>query len=260
MKGASGLLIAVALGVIGAFCNWIYLAQKGRELDLVDFIGIDENVKISAGDKFSEGHLTKISIPGSSVGGLDKAAVRWDDRSTVIGQVATKSYSPGEILLRQQLKTPAEMDIKKLLARDERAVWIPVDTRTFVPALVNGGDQVSFIVPKLTLGGLTPVAEPSQPVSDGEQPGVGGGRAPASTDTIGPFRILALGTRMGSREVTTPYGMTAGQENVMAVAIKFVNGEFEEKGQKLLDLQRLNNFQQVQVVLHPSSEEVKPGR
>ena len=39
MKGASGLLIAVALGVIGAFCNWVYLAQKGKELDLVDFIG-----------------------------------------------------------------------------------------------------------------------------------------------------------------------------------------------------------------------------
>src|ERR1700736_2621903 len=163
MKGASGLLIAVALGIIGAFCNWIYLAQKGKELDLVDFIIIDENAKVSAGDKFSEGHLTKLSIPGSSVGNLDKSAVRWEDLSTVIGQVATKSYSPGEILLRQQLKTPAEMDIKKLLARDERAVWIPVDTRTFVPALVNGGDQVSFIVPRLTLAGPTPVSEGEQP-------------------------------------------------------------------------------------------------
>jgi hypothetical protein len=54
MKGVPGLLIAVGLGIAGAFCNWMYLAAKGHDLDMVDFIGISENAKINPGDKFNE--------------------------------------------------------------------------------------------------------------------------------------------------------------------------------------------------------------
>jgi hypothetical protein len=49
MKGVPGLLIAVGLGIVGAFCNWMYLAQMGKDLQLQDFVGISENVKINAG-------------------------------------------------------------------------------------------------------------------------------------------------------------------------------------------------------------------
>src|SRR5262245_17937788 len=139
MKGVPGLLIALGLGIVGAFCNWMYLAQLGRDMQSVDFIGISENVKINAGDKFNEGHCMKISIPGTAVGNLDKAAYLWKDMATVVGIAATRSYSPGEILMRQDVRTLPEMDVKKLLSPDERVVWIPVDTRTFVPALVNAG-------------------------------------------------------------------------------------------------------------------------
>ena len=69
---------------------------------------------------------------------------------------------------------------------------------------------------------------------------------------IGPFRILALGNRLGSQEVLRASGMSPSQENVMAVAVKVVKGELDEKGQKLLDTLRLTNFQQVQVLLHPA--------
>jgi hypothetical protein len=134
------------------------------------------------------------------------------------------------------------MDIKRLLAADERVLWIPVDTRTFVPSLVNAGDNVSFIVPRVGSTFPTPAGD--------ETPG----KAPAMTDTIGPFRILALGNRLGSQEVLRAAGQTASQENVMAVAIKSVGGEFDDKGQKLLDTLRLTNFQQCQVILHPSPD------
>ncbi len=244
MKGVPGLLIALGLGIVGAFCNWMYLAQLGRDMQSVDFIGISENVKINAGDKFNEGHFMKISIPGTAVGNLDKAAYLWRDMPAVVGAAATKSYSPGEILLRQDVRTPPEMDIKRLLSPDERAVWIPVDTRTFVPALVNAGDQVSFIIPRTGGAFPTPVVE-----------GSGAPTAPtALTETIGPFRILALGNRLGSQEVLRAAGMSPSQENVMAVALKFEKGEFDERGQKLLETLRLTNFQQVQVILHPSPE------
>src|SRR5262245_46811032 len=242
MKGVSGLLIAVGLGIVGAFCNWMYLAQMGREMKTQDFIAISDNVKINAGDKFSEAHFVPVSVPGNNLGNLDKVAVKWSDRFTVVGQPATKSYSPGEILLAHDLRTPPEMDIKRLLAPDERAVWIPVDTRTFVPALVNAGDTVSFIVPRVA--GTFPI-----PAGDD-----GSGKAPSMTETIGPFRILALGNRLGSQEVLRAAGQTASQENVMAVAVRIVGSEFDEKGQKLLDTLRMTNFQQCQVILHPSPD------
>jgi hypothetical protein len=253
MKGVPGLLIALGLGIVGAFCNWMYLAQLGRDMQSIDFIGVSDtgNVKINAGDKFNEGHFMKISIPGTAVGNLDKAAYQWKDLAAVVGAAATKSYSPGEILLRQDVRTPPEMDIKKLLSPDERVIWIPVDTRTFVPALVNAGDNVSFIVPRT--GGAFPTPVP-------EDPGAAAAAAahlPATTETIGPFRILALGNRLGSQEVLRAAGMSPSQENVMAVAVKFDKGEFDAKGQKLLDTLRLTNFQQVQVILHPSPEAAK---
>ena len=195
MKGAPGLLFAIGLGIVAAFCNWLYLANKGKQLEMVSFIAIAEDVKINPGDKFNEAHFMPISIPQNAVGNLDKVAVFWKDRATVMGEPATKSYSPGEILLQRQIRTPPEMDIKKLLLPEERLLWIPVDTRTFVPSLVSAGDQVSFIVPRLT---LAPAAEESE---EGEK------RPASSTELIGPFRILALGNRLGSQEVLRAAGV-----------------------------------------------------
>ncbi|HEY2253723.1 MAG TPA: hypothetical protein VGH74_21765 [Planctomycetaceae bacterium] len=249
MKGAPGLLFAVGLGIVGAFCNWLYLANKGKQLDMVDFIAIAEDVKINPGDKFNESQFMQLSIPQNAVGNLDKVAVFWKDRATVVGEPATKSYSPGEILLQRQIRTPPEMNINKLLMADERLLWIPVDTRTFVPSLVNAGDLVSFIVPRLTLA--TPGAEGDE---GGEK------KSSASTELIGPFRILALGNRLGSPEVLRAAGVTASQENVMAVAVKVVGGEFDEKGQKILDNLRTSNFQQVQVILHPAPDAGKGNK
>jgi len=249
MKGAPGLLFAIGLGIVGAFCNWLYLANKGKQLEMVDFIAIAEDVKINPGDKFNEAHFMPLSIPQNAVGNLDKVAVFWKDRATVVGEPATKSYSPGEILLQRQIRTPPEMDIKKLLMPDERLLWIPVDTRTFVPSLVNAGDNVSFIVPRLTLA--------SSPVEGDENAEK---RAASSTELIGPFRILALGNRLGSQEVLRAAGVTASQENVMAVAVKMVGNEFDEKGQKILDNLRLTNFQQVQVILHPAPDAGKGNK
>jgi hypothetical protein len=249
-------LIAVGLGIAGAFCNWIYLAQKGEELERVDFIGIDEGTKINAGDKFVEGHFRKISIPKNAAGYLEKAAHTWGEMQSVVGMSATKSFSPGEILLRQYVKTPPENDIKKLLAPDERVLWIPVDTRTFVSSLVSAGDQVSFIVPRLVNGGPAPATTAAESSGGGETV------VPATssaTEMIGPFRILALGNRLGSREVLSAAGGTASQENVMAVAVKVIGNSLDARGQQISDLLRLTNFQQVQVLLHPASDAKPKG-
>ncbi|HLJ12735.1 MAG TPA: hypothetical protein VKU82_16180 [Planctomycetaceae bacterium] len=248
MKGVPGLLMAVGLGIVGMLFNLMYLAQKGQELEMVHFIGINEGVAINPGDKFNESQLMKVPIPKNAVGNLEKVAIKWDLRSTVFGQAATKSYSPGEILLWHDLRTPPGMDIKKLLAPDERALWIPVDTRTFVPALVNAGDMVSFIAPRMTASGPLPAAVPESSEKPPPQ---------SASETIGPFRILALGDRLGTREVLRASGTTAAQENVIAIAVKWVDGEFEEKAQKILEIERMTNNQQLQVILHPGAEAAK---
>ncbi|MFN0054422.1 MAG: hypothetical protein ACKV0T_19780 [Planctomycetales bacterium] len=246
MKGVPGLLFALGLGVAGAFCNWIYLAQKGQELERVDFIGINVETRINAGDRFNKDQFQKVSIPRNAVGNLEKAAFLWEELDTVVGMSATKSYSQGEIILRQHLRTPAETDIKRLLAPDERVLWIPVDTRSFVAPLVNAGDQVSFIVPRL--GGAPPVADPA-----GGAPPVP--QSTSATEILGPFRILALGNRLGSKEVMNAWGVTASQENIMAIAVKIVGSELDPRGQQISDILRLTNFQQVQVLLHPAPEQ-----
>jgi hypothetical protein len=245
MKGVPGLLIAVGLGIVGGFCNLAYLSHKATELEMVDFIAIGENVKINVGDKFNEGHFMKLSIPKNAVGNLDSVAVHWSDRSTVYGEPATKSYSPNELLLQKQIRTPPEMDIKKLLAADELAVGIPVDTRLFVSQLVNAGDNVSFLVPHVGVSFPTP--------ADGSGQGEGD-KGASPPDVVGPFRILALGNRLGSLDVMRASGAMPSQENVMTVAIKIVNGAFEPKSQRLLEIMKAPNFQQVQVVLHASPE------
>jgi Flp pilus assembly protein CpaB len=243
MKGAPGLLFAIGLGIVGAFCNWLYLANKGKQLEMVDFIAIAEDVKINPGDRFNEAHFMKLEIPQNAVGNLDKVAVFWKDRATVVGEPATKSYSPGEILLQRQIRTLPDSEIKKLLLPDEMAMWVPVDTRTFVPSLVSAGDQVTFIFPRSSMP--TPVAEGDENADK---------RGPSSTDRVGPFRILSLGNRLGSPEVMRAAGVTASQENIITVALKMVGGEFDEKGQKILDRLYATNFQQVQVILHPAPD------
>jgi len=221
-----------------------YLSNKARELEMVEFIAIGENVKINVGDKFNDSHFMKVSIPKLNVGNLDTVAVHWSDRNTIIGEPATKSYSPNELLLQKQIRTPPEMDIKKLIVADERVLWIPVDTRTFVPQLVNAGDSVSFLLPR---GGVFPTP------ADGTDGDKGGG----GLEAVGPFRILALGNRLGSQDVLRASGSMPSQENVMAVAVKIIDGNFEPKANRILDALRQNNFQQVQVILHPGPEAAK---
>ncbi|MSR59653.1 MAG: hypothetical protein EXS05_18760 [Planctomycetaceae bacterium] len=251
MKGVPGLLIAVGLGIVGAFCNWLYLAQKGLEIEQVHFIIVDDGTKINAGDRFTKAHFRRISIPKNAVGDLEKGAPLWSELETVVGMAATKSYGPGEIILRQHLRTPPETDIKKLLAPDERVLWIPVDTRTFVPSLVNAGDQVSFVVSRMNHGAPPLVSAPGG--GEDTRPNA----SKAATEIIGPFRILALGNRLGSSEVLKAYGGTAAQENIMAIAVKITAGVLDERGQQISDLLRLTNFQQVQVLLHPSGDVAK---
>lgn len=249
MKGVPGFMIAVGLGVIGAFCNWFYLAEKARDLEQIEFVAIDSNVRVNAGDKFNASHFMPVKVPRQAVGNLEKVAYLWSVKETLEGMPATKSYNPNEIILRQDVRTLPPTSVQELLGEGEVEIGIPVDTRTFVPSLVNPGDLVSFIVPT---GPMTPPPA----ANPGEATGAVG--PPAGTEIIGPYRVISMGNRLASADVVRAVGMSASQENVMGVAVKFTNGQFaDDKGRRLSEVLRMSNFQQAQVILHPTAKAPK---
>jgi hypothetical protein len=242
MKGAPGLLLAVGLGVIAAFCNWFYLAQQARKLERVDFVGVAEQTKINPGDRIEKAQLQKIAIPANAVGSLQVTAVPWSAVDTVVGMPASKSYSAGEIVLWQDLKTPSVSDLLDTLGPNDAAIGVPIDTRTVVVQNLNPGAWVSFVNPR-----YGQAAVPT-PAGSGAQGG-------ATEDPfIGRFEILAMGTRKGQTNLLAAQGAAAAQETTMTVRVKTEEGAPEEKWRKLMEVLRATNNQPLSVLLHGKAE------
>jgi hypothetical protein len=204
--------------VAGAGLNLWYLNEKSKAVQSVSFIGIKPNTIIRPGDKFLEDYFVPINIPENHVGGLKDVAVLYKDRNTVVGMPAIRSYTGDEILLRDDLRTPPPaFDLKE----NEIQLPVPVDTRSFVPSLVSAGDMVSFFI-----GGVPTPAMPREQDPDSPE-----GSAPAEpppppplppgmkAELIGPFRVLAVGNRLGSAEVQKASGQPQYQENVISIAV-----------------------------------------
>jgi hypothetical protein len=237
MKGVPGLLIAVGLAIAGGLCNWFYMAQKSRELDLVQFVGVAE-AGIKQGDIIQSSSLTSIPIPLRYAQRLKEVAPTYNDISTVVGMTAYRDFQGGELVLTQDLKTPPNNDLKRDLGTDEVAIWVNVDSRGFVPQFFAGGDEVSFIVPAVGPRQATAISQPGQQL---DQP----------TEVIGPFYILALGNRRGTADRAKAAGMSQTAENVIAIRVKKVSGtQLEEKAQLLLSRLRLSGNQALGLVMH----------
>jgi Flp pilus assembly protein CpaB len=244
MKSVSGLIIAIGLGIAGAALNWIYLQQESSQMEKVDFIGVHE--RINRGDPITEGALVKMPYPRNVAHEMEEFYILWDARQTVVGRTANRPYADGDLVLRQDLKAPPPE--LKLRDKNERAMWIPVDTTTFVPSLVVPGNEVSFLVSRAVAGGPT-LAMPN----DGEE-AAPPPKPQGATEVIGPFKVLALGNRLGSAEVMQAAKIPQLQENVITVRVKMEGDKLEPKAQKLWDLLKLTNFRQVGVLLHPQDE------
>ena len=252
MNGTKALTIAAALGLAGAALNWYYLFTKAQQLEKIEFLSIAPGVTIQPGDRFTESKLAPLAIPKDNASKQFRdEGILYADRQTVINMPAVRTHREREILLRQDLKTPpATLALTK---ENERAMWIPVDTRTFVPSLVNAGDLVSFVV-----GGAPALPTPASPGEPGSEAGpeenVPTLAAPPSAELIGPFRVLSLGNRLGSADVLKASGVAQMQENVMTVSVTVENGQLDPKAAKLWKLLQASGFRQVGVLLHPRVE------
>ena len=136
-------------------------------------------------------------------------------------------------------------------------MWIPVDTRTFVPSLVVPGDMVSFLVVRPL--GPTPAvrgrpAAPDGNAADDKEETEEKGRPAGSIETIGPFKILAVGNRLGTSEVMRAAKLSQLQENVLTVRVSNrVPGE-RQRAERLYALLQATNFQKAGVLLHPRKD------
>jgi len=242
MKGVQGLVLAIGLGVVGAFFNWMYLHSGPSRDEMISFIGIAREKPLMRGDILHETDLVEVPVPAKWVGSLSDFAIGYNARKSVIGQPVTRNLAGGCLLFREDLETPRE---ELNLGPDERAMWIPVETRAFVPSLVKPGDSVSFFVSR-------PSGAATAPVGPG---GRGTSEKASSINTIGPFTILALGNRLGRLDVMRAAKMSPVQENVIAIRVSSrVPGEVE-KAEELWALLQATNFRQVGIMLHGKSAE-----
>lgn len=242
MKGIQGLLLSLGLGLAGAVCNWFYLERLAGKEAKVSFIGIKADAQINVGDTLLESHLVKVDIPRSAVGNLDQVAPLWSLKSTVAGQATSRSFRGGELVLQQDLRTPGAKDLNDKLGRDEVAIWIPIDTRTFNSMRVNPDDEVSFLLPNSAVGGPSPT------------PAGGQSSGSVRSDIVGTFRILELGNRTGRPEVQKAAGSRQANENVIAIVAKFTGGRLDEKAERVTEYMRATKSQGLQVILHPKKK------
>lgn len=260
MKGAAGIAVAVMLGLLGAALNYVYLDNKTRHIETVSFIGLREEARLRPGDPLKEEDLVEVRIPESNAGNLRKFVFLWQDLETVRGIRAIRAYQGGELLRREDYRTPPP-ELK--LAKGQLLVWVSADNRSFVPDLVNPGDRVTFTVPSSR--GPTPAVRPAvvpNAADPGADPGADLGAAATATrvdggniELVGPFVIAAIGSRLGSAEVSK--ALQGRSVNDFELGI-FVRNEgtdaeprMEAKALRLIELTRRVGNQGVGIVLHP---------
>lgn len=257
MKGIQGILLAAGLGLAGTILSWFYLERlAGREAK-VAFIGIDSNAQLNIGDLIRKEHVVRIEIPRSRIGNLETVAPLWEYHNAVLDQPSTRSFQGGEIVLHQDIRAPGMRDLNEKLGKNEVAVWLPVDPRTFNAARVNPDDEVSFVVPRSGgHSGPTPIEGAITPTPGG------------ASEIVGPFRILEIGSRTGRNEVYRATGGRVQPESTITVVAKLVGGQvdansgavkggtLEPVAERILEVIRQTKSQGLQVILHPRR---KPG-
>jgi hypothetical protein len=238
MKGMQGLVVAGLLGVVGIALNWIYLEGKTKDIASISFIGIKSDVTIERGQTIKQEHLEAVNIPERHGRNLKEYVYLWEDRGTVVGITATRLYQAGDLLYRQDYRTPPP-ELK--LVANEKLIWIPVNSNSFVPELVDPGDRIEFIVP---------VYE-SQSVPAANEEGLETIEAmrPVRTETIGPFRVGSLGSRLASREVAAGNRIRSSHERLVGIVINTTDPKEMDNASRLQARVLSGDYQNLGVAL-----------
>jgi hypothetical protein len=237
MKGITGLIVAIGLGIAGALANLFYLHSEAQKVETVSFIGVKKSV--NSGERLLEDNLVEVKIPLDHVGNLDQYAYKWEALKSVTGASVWRALdcSKGAVLLvSSDIQTPHK---ELALGKGEIAVCVPVP-RNFVTSHINPGDKVSF-----KFWNTVPAAAPTRAGKEASSPAIAGDLTPkpeepdaipqpaGPSEVIGPFVVMAVGNRLDSVEVMKAAKIPQLQDNVLVLRIsKNMPGE-EERYEKL---------------------------
>jgi Flp pilus assembly protein CpaB len=242
MKGVQGILLSIGLGLAGAVCNWMYLERLAGREARVSFIGVRADAQINVGETLREDQLVPINIPKSAVGNLEQVAPQWKDLPLVKGMPSARSFRGGELVMQQDIRTPGAKDLNEKIGKNEVALWIPIDMRTFNSARVNPDDEVSFLLPRL--GGPGMATDETQ----NQSPSIA-----SSSDIVGPFRILEIGNRTGRPEVQRASGVRQTTDSSITIVAQLEKGHLDAKTERITEYMRSSKSQGLQVILHPKN-------
>ncbi len=228
MKAVPGLIIALVLGGAAVVFNWIYLERKAAQYEVVEFLGISDSAQVRVGETLEESDFAQVPVPKRYADRLKKFVHLYEDRNTVKSTKATRDYQGGDLVHLEDYRTPAT-EIQ--LEDEERLIWVTVESRAFVPALVSPGDELTFVFPLV-----------------GSAPGVA--EANSLAETLGPFTIGALGTRLGDVNVARGHNVGRAEERQIGIIARVDSGKLEPKALRLLELTTGSN-RTFSVALHP---------
>jgi len=226
MKGITGLIVAIVLGLLGGGLNFFYLANKAQNLEMVSFLGISDGTTIQQGTEFKRSHFVEVQIPANRAQGLENFVYLYSDLPLLETRRAIKSYEGGELVFKQDTQTPPlELDLKP----NEVLLTISVNNRS---PLIQPADKISFSVPR---------PNPSNSLEP-------------EYELIGEFEVAAIGNQLGSRSVFEAQGMRPIQSNQIGIIVRTENGQLEPKAQTLQARLSSLGSRDVSVVLHGSSD------
>ncbi len=248
MKGLQGLIVAGLLGLLAVALNWVYLQQKTADVEKVMFLGVKEGFDISPPDKLTKEHLEAVPIPERHAGNLKDYVFLYKDLKTVVGVAPARTVRGGELLPRSIYTTPPA---KLNLQPDERQHVVAVSSQSFVPDLVNPGDEITFIVPKLKTRAPATLPPPADAGALRPEPDANATTTSAGVEYLGPFTICSVGNRLGSRGALAASRKSQTQDRLIGVVIKVEGDGLDRQSTKLVEYTTKNGTRNIGILLHP---------
>ena len=147
MKGINGLILAIFLAVAGAVFNFLYLASRSSEVNMVGFVGIAEGKEIKAGQRLTEDKLVKVEYTERDAKRLEKSAYAFNARSSLIGQKVWHNLIGPTLVVRDDMQTPlVELDFGRHMPEGiaEIAVPVPIEHQENRPLANRAGRRGPF--------------------------------------------------------------------------------------------------------------------
>lgn len=231
--------LPVGLGLVAAMTNWAATSSK-----LKPYACVRVASDIGYGDPIQENLLTRFEVRGD-LASFPKTFVPWDERALLYGHLAPRPFKEGDLVMWRDA-APHE----NVLPTQPGELPMSVSMRgmTVVPDFIQVGEKVSFFVGR----------DPSRVRnSDPAEADAGLAIDPGVAKQIGPFRVLAVGTRTTQVDQSTKQRDTS-----LTIAAKFASdGVLDEQSDRLLAaLKGFNGAHVLGVVLHKSTSQIQRVR